>query len=464
MSQIETAVRGSKKIEALLRDRFGAEGRGLHEYLNSVEHRIPEDIVRKARFIASVRNKVIHEEGESFDLDSFNQAVEYVTSGLNKILLWEQAEREKEAHRQSKFHERMDTRKPSKSVSRFWILVAITSVLYFWWQHQEEKYNRTRDAKKHSQQLEALRSQLADLKAQLVSVEQTSLQKTAVSQASVPPVIEKTIPVRQKATRSPELKEIQLRLNTLGYAAGMPDGLPGPATSAAIRKFEEQNKLLVDGKLSAAERALLSSKEAIPAKNVSRGTLLAKARLSSSEYDQAYDDIAGKLVRLFREKTAVTLGSADVAQNTDGTYNVRVPVSWKMPEQEVLSLLSRYFNGSQGSPLSLSGGEVKIRKYHAESSSAVKPYSGRLFEALQKIEIEIEVSLGRKMSKLVIAGNANCFVSCDYSQKPSTDWIVQTRGEPGEPTLSYKQETPVVIEGLTESDLQHVGLPVAVVR
>ena len=221
---------------------------------------------------------------------------------------------------------------------------------------------------------------------------------------------------------------------------------------------------MVDGKLSAAERALLSSKEAIPAKNVSRGTLLAKARLSSSEYDQAYDDIAGKLVRLFREKTAVTLGSADVAQNTDGTYNVRVPVSWKMPEQEVLSLLSRYFNGSQGSPLSLSGGEVKIRKYHAESSSAVKPYSGRLFEALQKIEIEIEVSLGRKMSKLVIAGNANCFVSCDYSQKPSTDWIVQTRGEPGEPTLSYKQETPVVIEGLTESDLQHVGLPVAVVR
>lgn len=63
MSQIETAVKASKEIESLLEARFGATGRGLHEKLESVQAQIPKEIARKARFIATIRNKLVHEHG-----------------------------------------------------------------------------------------------------------------------------------------------------------------------------------------------------------------------------------------------------------------------------------------------------------------------------------------------------------------------------------------------------------------
>lgn len=70
MSDIEKAVSAAREIEALLADRFGAEGRGLHARLTSVEHLIPGHIVQRARFIASVRNSVVHEQGATIR-DSF---------------------------------------------------------------------------------------------------------------------------------------------------------------------------------------------------------------------------------------------------------------------------------------------------------------------------------------------------------------------------------------------------------
>lgn len=43
------------------------------------------------------------------------------------------------------------------------------------------------------------------------------------------------------------VKEVQKRLNDLGYAAGKVDGIHGIKTLAAIRKFQESEKLVVDG-------------------------------------------------------------------------------------------------------------------------------------------------------------------------------------------------------------------------
>lgn len=54
----------SKQLEGLLESEWGAEGKGLHEKLNWVQaspHPLPEDLVRKMRFLASVRNKLIHD-------------------------------------------------------------------------------------------------------------------------------------------------------------------------------------------------------------------------------------------------------------------------------------------------------------------------------------------------------------------------------------------------------------------
>jgi hypothetical protein len=65
MSEIEIAVKGAKEIEAFLVTHFKAQGRGLHEKLTSVENHIPPQLRKQIRFVASVRNAVVHEEGDN---------------------------------------------------------------------------------------------------------------------------------------------------------------------------------------------------------------------------------------------------------------------------------------------------------------------------------------------------------------------------------------------------------------
>jgi hypothetical protein len=61
MSDIELAVTRTKTLEALLEQALGATGKGLHEKVTSVQDRLPQPLVKKLRFIATVRNKIVHE-------------------------------------------------------------------------------------------------------------------------------------------------------------------------------------------------------------------------------------------------------------------------------------------------------------------------------------------------------------------------------------------------------------------
>ncbi|PSW04979.1 DUF4145 domain-containing protein [Photobacterium lipolyticum] len=67
MANIEMVVTRSRRIEHLLRQHYHAEGKGLHQLINSCEERLPHEILPKLRFIASVRNKTVHEEGYQLD-------------------------------------------------------------------------------------------------------------------------------------------------------------------------------------------------------------------------------------------------------------------------------------------------------------------------------------------------------------------------------------------------------------
>lgn len=69
MGEIETTLRYTKELESLLVTQLGASGKGLHEKTTSVEDRLPRELERKLRFIASVRNKLMHEDG--YQVDNF---------------------------------------------------------------------------------------------------------------------------------------------------------------------------------------------------------------------------------------------------------------------------------------------------------------------------------------------------------------------------------------------------------
>src|SRR5437868_12939459 len=61
MTDVELAITRTKTLEALLEAGLGATGRGLHEKVSSVEPRLPPPLVRKLRFVATIRNKIVHE-------------------------------------------------------------------------------------------------------------------------------------------------------------------------------------------------------------------------------------------------------------------------------------------------------------------------------------------------------------------------------------------------------------------
>ena len=60
-SDLDLAVTRSKRLERRLRDGLGASGRGLHQQIGSVERKLPADLARKLRFVATVRNKIVHD-------------------------------------------------------------------------------------------------------------------------------------------------------------------------------------------------------------------------------------------------------------------------------------------------------------------------------------------------------------------------------------------------------------------
>ncbi|MCJ2378730.1 DUF4145 domain-containing protein [Vibrio sp. ZSDZ34] len=67
MADIDRVVRRSRRIEQLLREQYRANGKGLHQLISSCEERLPHDVIAKLRYVATIRNKVVHED--DFELD-----------------------------------------------------------------------------------------------------------------------------------------------------------------------------------------------------------------------------------------------------------------------------------------------------------------------------------------------------------------------------------------------------------
>jgi hypothetical protein len=67
MSFLETVLQKTRRLEGVLEEKYQAVGRGLHEKATCVEHKLDSNTLKQIRFIASVRNKLVHEDGYRFD-------------------------------------------------------------------------------------------------------------------------------------------------------------------------------------------------------------------------------------------------------------------------------------------------------------------------------------------------------------------------------------------------------------
>ncbi|WP_146036404.1 hypothetical protein ACMGGD_27665 [Pseudomonas sp. BNK-6] len=86
----ESGMRGqildiSTEVESLLL-QLGASGRGLHEKLSSIEGMISPPMAKKIRWIASVRNKAVHERVVEVDLEDFSKGGVQVVAYLKQLV------------------------------------------------------------------------------------------------------------------------------------------------------------------------------------------------------------------------------------------------------------------------------------------------------------------------------------------------------------------------------------------
>lgn len=82
----ELVIERTKLLEMEL-VKLGANGRGLHEKLTGVEASIPTPVAKKIRFVASVRNKVVHSDAkpEGETLIAFKNACDEVDKYFQEL-------------------------------------------------------------------------------------------------------------------------------------------------------------------------------------------------------------------------------------------------------------------------------------------------------------------------------------------------------------------------------------------
>ncbi len=71
----------SRNIESILKDKFKAKGKGLHTYIDSIENKLDPLLLKDLRYIATIRNKSMHES--LFKIDNYNS--NYIDGQYQKL-------------------------------------------------------------------------------------------------------------------------------------------------------------------------------------------------------------------------------------------------------------------------------------------------------------------------------------------------------------------------------------------
>ena len=81
-SDTDVALDASAAIEQILERNFGASGRGLHEKLSSVEGQLDSRLASRIRYVATMRNRVVHERVAIDNRNRFEATAAQIISEL----------------------------------------------------------------------------------------------------------------------------------------------------------------------------------------------------------------------------------------------------------------------------------------------------------------------------------------------------------------------------------------------
>lgn len=84
-SDIDIVVNASRKLEICLREKYRAEGRGLSELAESMSHVLPSGLIQDLKWIAGVRNSVVHKDGSLHSREKFVSRAQEAADDLVKL-------------------------------------------------------------------------------------------------------------------------------------------------------------------------------------------------------------------------------------------------------------------------------------------------------------------------------------------------------------------------------------------
>jgi hypothetical protein len=108
----------TRKIESILKDKFEVEGNGLHSYIDSIEVVLDTQLVKNLRYVATIRNKYMHEDGfRLHNINSYNKVAKKCIVDLNDIST-EELSNKTESKKQIKTNIKKYPRNKIKKVSK----------------------------------------------------------------------------------------------------------------------------------------------------------------------------------------------------------------------------------------------------------------------------------------------------------------------------------------------------------
>ena len=84
----ELVIRAQKHLEHIMVVELGGSGASLHENISSLASLLPSDLVRRLRYIATLRNKIVHDAAFDAlpDRERFISELDASIAALNNIV------------------------------------------------------------------------------------------------------------------------------------------------------------------------------------------------------------------------------------------------------------------------------------------------------------------------------------------------------------------------------------------
>ncbi|BDY05724.1 hypothetical protein [Ferrimonas sp. YFM] len=406
MGSIEIAVTQSKRIEAALTEQFGAEGRGLHEKVSSVEHQLPKLLIRQIRWIATLRNKAVHEPDFSLnDPDEFVRRADHVMAQLKA--LQEQAAAkavEPQAHKAPAADTNAAWQEPGQASlpkALNWVLGLGLCLLLL------KMGVSLYEGKLHSE-------------AQRERAERRQRPAAEVTQAASEPKQpqEQSLPASSKPVATVKPKS----------------NLDSASTSAAESTGGTTIKVATAGLASKVQQA-------------QDGLSQGKAQLSE------------QLLLGMMNNLTVTVGEISAAADDGGKVSLLLPLSWQVEQPPLLKVINEHFRDYKGR--AITGGRVALDKGRDKLSDGIvierlwnqgehqhQAHSEVLFRWLVTHQLRLEARFAGQSASLVLASGRDCHVGCRGRGDDQFQLLTAHRGK-GEPLMLYREQNPLRITGLT---------------